>query len=145
MYKQVEEDLRAALKAGRSEEVGVLRLLKSALDNARIDKGEELDEADCLKTLEKEAKQRRESIESYQQAGRTEKAEAEQAELGIIERYLPEAITGAEIDELITDAVAETGATHPGEMSRVMRVLQPRIAGRAKGSQVAERVRQHLS
>lgn len=144
MQQQIDEDLKAALKAGDKREVTVLRALKSAFGNARIEKGEDLDEADYIKVLEKEAKQRRESIESYQNAGQAERAEGEQAELDIIERYLPQALTEAELDKLVADAITEVGATQPGEMGQVMKVLQPKVAGRAEGSTVANKVRQQL-
>ncbi len=144
MYQQIDEDLKTALKAGEKREVTVLRALKSAFGNARIEKGEDLDEADYIKVLEKEAKQRRESIESYQNAGQADRAEGEQVELDLIERYLPQALTDAELDKLVADAIAEVGATQPGEMGQVMKVLQPKVAGRAEGSTVADKVRQQL-
>lgn len=144
MHRQIEEDLRTALKSGKKDEVAVLRMLKSAIDNARIKKGGDLDEADYIKVLEKEAKQRQESIESYESAGHQEKADAERSELAIIERYLPEALSDAELEELIADAIAEVGASQPQEMGSVMKVLQPKIAGRASGAEVAEKVRKQL-
>lgn len=144
MYRQIDDDLKTALKNGDKTEVMVLRALKSAFGNARIDKGEDLDEADYIKVLEKEAKQRRESIESYTSAGQTERAEQEEKELEIIERYLPQALTDAELEKLVLDAIAEVGATHIGDMGSVMKVLQPRIAGRADGGEAAEKVRQQL-
>lgn len=145
MHEYIEEDLRTALKSGNKQEATVLRSLKSAVANARIAKGEDLDEADYIKVLQKEAKQRREAIESYQQADQTEKAQQEQTELAIIERYLPETLSRAELEELVLDAIAEVGATQPGDIGSVMTVLHPRVAGRAEGSEVAEMVRQQLS
>ncbi len=144
MYKQIEEDLRTALKSGNKDEVSVLRTLKSSFNNARIEKGEDLDEADYIKVLEKEAKQRKESIESYESVGQHERAEKERTELAVIERYLPESLSETELEELIVDAIAEVGATNAREMGSVMKVLQPKIAGRADGGEVAEKVRQHL-
>lgn len=144
MYQKIDDDLKTALKSGDKTEVTVLRAIKNAFGNARIEKGEDLDEADYIKVLEKEAKQRRESIESYQSAGQTDRAEQEQAELAIIERYLPEALTEAELEELVADAIAEVGAVYMGDMGNVMSVLQPKVAGRADGSLVAEKVRQQL-
>lgn len=144
MYRQIDDDLKTALKNGDKTEVTVLRGLKSAFGNARIDKGGDLDEADYIKVLEKEAKQRRESIESYTSAGQTERAKQEEKELEIIERYLPQALSDAELEELVLDAIAEVGATHTGDMGDVMKTLQPRIAGRADGGEVAEKVRRQL-
>lgn len=144
MYRQIDDDLKTALKNGDKTEVTVLRGLKSAFGNARIDKGGDLDEVDYIKVLEKEAKQRRESIESYTSAGQTERAKQEEKELEIIERYLPQALSDAELEELVLDAIAEVGATHTGDMGDVMKTLQPRIAGRADGGEVAEKVRRQL-
>lgn len=144
MYKQIEEDLRAALDAGSKEEASTLRMLKSSLINERIAKGEELDDADYIRVLQKEAKQRKESIEGYQSAGRKEQAQKEQDELGIINRYLPEKLTDAELDQLVSDAIAEVGATRVNELGQVMKALQPKIAGRAEGGEAAVKIRQRL-
>lgn len=144
MLIRIDRDITEALKAGRKQEAAVLRMLKSAFHNARIEKGEDLDDADYIKILEKEAKQRQESIESYKAAGREEQAAAEEAELAIIQRYLPERLTEAELEQLVIDTIAELGATQQSELGMVMKALQPKIAGRADGAEAAAMVRSQL-
>ena len=145
MLEQLEADISAALRSSDKRAATTLRMLKSALHNAEISKGETLTEAEVMRVVQKEAKQRKESIESYQAAGRDDRGQEEQLELEIIERYLPEAIDENELTLLVQAAIDEVGAESPADIGAVMKVLQPKIAGRADGGKVAAEVRAKLS
>lgn len=144
MQDKIEQDLNSALKAGDSLTVSVLRLLRSGLTNARIEKGELSDE-DVVKVLQKEAKQRRDSITSYEDGGRQDLADKEKAELEVIARYLPEQMEDAELERLVDEAIARTGATGTADMGKVMGDVNQKVAGRAEGARVAALVRSKLS
>ncbi|MEX0748423.1 MAG: GatB/YqeY domain-containing protein [Candidatus Saccharimonadales bacterium] len=144
MLERLDADIKKALLSGDKSSATTLRSLKSALANARIAKGEDLDEADIMRVLQKEAKQRRESIDSFVAGGRMDQAEAERVELGIIEGYLPDAMPEAELDAVIAQAIADSDATSSTDMGQVMRIVQPQVAGRADGAEVAAKVRAQL-
>jgi uncharacterized protein YqeY len=145
LLEQIDTDLNTALKARDQKLVSTLRLLKNSLKNQRINSGKDLNEADELAILQKEAKQRRESITSFNQAGRTDLVAQEEAELTVIEKYLPTKLSEAELSSLIEEAIAETGASTISDMGKVMGNVSPKIAGRADGAQVANLVKQKLS
>ena len=142
---QIEQDLQAALRAGETATVSLLRLLKSSLKNEQIKQGKELNEAAVMKVLQREAKQRKDSISAYQQAERTDLVEFEQAELKLIENYLPQGMTDAELDELIQSVIQEVGATSAKEMGVVIGAVMQRAGGRADGAAVSQKVRQRLN
>jgi uncharacterized protein YqeY len=145
LLEQIDTDLTNALKARDQKLVSTLRLLKNSLKNQRINSGKDLSEADELVILQKEAKQRRESITSFSQAGRTDLVALEEAELAVIEKYLPTKLSEAELSKLIDDAIAQTGASTISDIGKVMGNVSPKIAGRADGAQVANLVKQKLS
>jgi len=145
LSEKIDADLSSALKAGDHEAVSVLRLLKNSLKNARINSGKELGEAEEVNVLQKEAKQRRESIESFSKANRTDLAAKEKAELEIIQKYLPAGLSEAELNKMVEAAIAEVGAASMADMGKVMGNLSPKIAGRADGGTVANLVKQKLS
>lgn len=145
MLERIEADIKTALQQQDAVTASVLRTLKSELHNAEIERGGELDETAVAAVLQKQAKQRRESIEEYARAGRDDKAEAEQQELAIIERYLPEPLDAAALEQFVRETIAEVGAESPADMGKVMKALQPKIAGRAEGSVVAQAVKDQLS
>ncbi len=127
--------------------LAALRALKSALKNAAIEKGgaeAELTEAESVAVIRKQVKQRLDSIEQYQQAGRSELAAKEQAEIEILERYLPAPLSGTEIAAMVDDAVAETAASSKADMGKVMKILQERAAGRADGKTLSQAVMRRL-
>lgn len=144
MQEQIEKDLNNALKAGDSQVVSVLRLVRSSLANARIEKGE-LSDQDVVKVLQKEAKQRRDSIKSYEDGNRHDLATKEKAELEIIERYLPKQLSDEELEAIVDRAISETGASSPADIGKVMGVVAPKVAGQADGGRVAGLVRSKLS
>ncbi len=139
-------DLTAAMKAKETERVGVLRMVKAALMNRFIEKGGELTDEEAAKTLQSLVKQRRDSIEQYEKAGRTELAAKEAAEIAVIEVYLPKAATPEELNAAVDKAVAETGASSMKEMGAVMKAALASLAGKsADGKMVSEAVKAKLS
>ncbi len=145
LQTDIESAMRAAMKAGDAVRVSTLRLAMAAAHNRQIELGHELTDAEVIEVLDRQVKQRRESIELYRQGGRPELADAEEAELAILREFLPEPLTDAELERLARDAVAATGASGPGDMGRVMGVLVPQTKGRADGKAVSDLVRRLLS
>jgi len=139
--EKIEEDLKSAMKASLGLRVSVLRLIKSALKNRQIEKQSPLSEEEEIAVLSTLSKQRRESIEQYRKAGREDLAKKEEDELSIIQSYMPEQLSPDKIDALIKEAIEECGAKGLSDMGRVMKVLMPKVKGRADGKAVSERVK----
>ncbi|MBX3280985.1 MAG: GatB/YqeY domain-containing protein [Acidobacteria bacterium] len=138
-------DLTAAMKAKEAERVGVLRMVKASLMNRFIEKGGELTDDEVTKALQSLVKQRRDSIEQYEKAGRPELAAKEAGEIAVIEIYLPKAATQDEINAAVEAAVAETGASSMKEMGAVMKAAMANLAGKtADGKLVSEAVKAKL-
>lgn len=137
--------LKDAMKNRDSARRDVIRLLTSAIKQVEVDERRELSSEEELDILQKEAKKRRESIEELEKAGRTEQAEQEKFELGIIEEFLPRQLTREEIEVMVREAIRETGAETPKDMGKVMGVLSPKTKGRADGKLVSTIVRELLS
>ncbi len=138
-------DLTAAMKAKDANKLSVLRMVKANLMNRKIEKGSELTDEEITKALQSLVKQRRDSIEQYTNAGRTELADKEQTELVIIEEYLPQAASKEEIEQAVSDAISETGASSIKEMGAVMKAAQAKLAGKsADGKMVSETVKAKL-
>lgn len=123
----------------------IMRLLMAALDNARIEAGHDLSDDEAVTTLQREAKQRRDSVEEYRKGDREDLAQAEQEELDVIAVFLPEALSDEEVVAFVREAIAEVGAEGPGDVGKVMRPLMERVAGRADGRRVNELVREQLA
>ncbi len=139
-------DLTAAMKAKDAGRLSTLRMVKANLMNRQIEKGGELTDEEVTKALQSLVKQRRDSVEQYEKAGRTELAAVEMAEIGVIEAYLPRAATPDEIDAAVTDAIAETGASSIKDMGSVMKAATARLAGRSvDGKALSEAVRSRLN
>src|SRR5687768_12676302 len=142
---QIVADLTAAMKAKEADRLSTLRMVKANLMNRQIEKGGELTDDEVTKALQSLVKQRRDSVESYEKAGRSELAARETAEIAVIEGYLPRAATVEEIDAAVTAAVAETGAASIKDMGMVMKAAMARLEGRsADGRAVSEAVRTKL-
>lgn len=124
------EDIKAAMKAQDKVRLGTLRLLSSAIKQQEIDNRVELDDAGILAVIEKAIKQRRESIKQYEAANRPELAAGEQAEIEVLQVYLPEPLSDAELQTLIANAISETGAAGMKDMGKVMTHLKPQVQGR---------------
>ena len=136
--------MKTAMKAREKERTQTLRMLISSLNNAKIELGEELDEDDVVDVLSTEAKKRREAAESYREGDRDELADKEEAELEVIEEYLPKQLTDEEAAELVDEVIAATGAESKAEMGKVMGSIMPRIKGRYQGSKIKNIVLERL-
>jgi uncharacterized protein len=143
---QIIADMNASMKAKDAARTSTLRMLKAAIMNRQIEKGGELTEDELSKLLRSQVKQRRDSIEQYQKAGRQELVDKESAEVAVIESYLPQAASAKEIDQAVAAAVAETGATSMKEMGALMKAVMTRLEGRnADGRAVSEAVKRKLN
>lgn len=139
ILEQVQEDVKTAMKAGEKERVGQLRMLVNALQaEEKEGKGDE------VAALQRERKRRLDAAEALKEGARTEQAEAEEAEAKLIEGYLPEQLSDEELSELVASAVEEAGATEPKDMGGVMKVLMPKVGGRADGKRVSAAVKEKL-
>jgi uncharacterized protein YqeY len=143
LLDQVKADTNAAMKAGERERVAALRLVSNELQKAH--KEASGSEADEVAVLQRERKRRLEAAEAYREAARQDLAEGEEREAAIIEAYLPEQLSDEELHAIVGDAVAETGASSPNEMGRVMSVVMPRVQGRADGKRVSALVKEKLT
>jgi uncharacterized protein YqeY len=144
LKERLQADMKAAMKAGEKERLGVIRLIMAAVKQREVDERIQLDDGQITAVLDKMVKQRRESINQYQAAGRTDLAAVESAEIDIIQTYLPQALSEAEIDALIRDAITETGAAGVSGMGKVMAMLKPKMQGRADMAAVSARVKSLL-
>jgi uncharacterized protein YqeY len=146
LKERIVADLTAAMKAKEAARTSVLRMMKASVMNREIEKGGALSEEELTKALQSLVKQRRDSIEQYEKAGRQELAEKERAEIEVIEDYLPQSATREEIESAVGAAIAETNATSMREMGAVMKATQARLAGKsADGRIVSEIVKARLS
>jgi uncharacterized protein YqeY len=141
----IRDDMTAAWRAGETRRRDILRLLIAALHNARIAAGHELSDEEATQALQREAKQRRDSIEQYRAGARDDLVQSEQEELDVISSYLPAELTDDELTSLTRDVIAEVGATSPADLGKVMGPLMKRIAGRADGGRVNALVRELLA
>ena len=139
LEETLESDLQQAMKSKDADKVGVLRMVKAALINYKIDKKKEsLGDEDMLEILQKQAKQRRESIESFEKAGRKDLADKEKKEVAILQVYLPKQLSEEEIKALAKDIITKTGAKTKADTGRVMKDLMPLVKGKADGKRVNE-------
>lgn len=139
-------DLTAAMKEKNADKLSTLRMVKANLMNRQIDKGGDLTDEEIVKALQSLVKQRRDSVEQYEKAGRTELAEKEKTEIAVIEDYLPQGATQSEIDAAVSAAIAETGASSMKDMGSVMKATMANLAGKtADGKMVSEAVKAKLS
>jgi uncharacterized protein YqeY len=140
VLEQVQSDVTAAMKAGDRERVGALRLIVSELQKAEKDGA-----GDEVEVLQRERKRRLESATAYRDAGRDDLASAEETEAELIGGYLPEQISDEELEAIVGDALAESGATSPKEMGQVMALVMPKVKGRADGKRVSGAVKEKLT
>ena len=143
--EKIDEEMVLAAKAKDKIRLSALRMLKSGLHNREIDLKRELGEAEFLQLLSSMVKQRKDSIEQFAKGGRTDLVEKEEAELKVIEEFLPAQLSEAELDATIAEAVREVGAEGVRDMGKVMKVLMPKLTGRADGKAVGEKVKARLS
>ncbi len=144
LREKIAEEMRAAMKAREQARVAALRMLMTAVKNTEVEKLHELSDDEVLDVIAREAKRRRESIDAFEKAGRSDLVEKETAELHVLEAYLPDKLSDAELAALVEQAVAETGASSPKQMGEVMKALMPKVRGRADGAQVSALVKAKL-
>ena len=148
IQERIDSDLKEAMRAKDTTKLGVLRMLKSALKYAAIAKSDaeaELSDAEAAQVIRKQAKQRQDSIESFEKGGRAELAQKEQKELLILNGYLPRAMTADEVEQTVREAIAEVGATSKAQMGAVMKAVQTKVAGRVDGKTLSQEVSRQLS
>ncbi|HEX3230410.1 MAG TPA: GatB/YqeY domain-containing protein [Pyrinomonadaceae bacterium] len=139
-------DMTAAMKAQDAARTSTLRMVKAAIMNREKDGGGAITDEDVLKLLRSQVKQRRDSVEQYQKAGRAELADKEIAEIAVIETYLPQAASEAEIEQAVSEAIAETGASSMKDMGAVMKAVMPKLTGKnADGRTVSDTVKKKLA
>ena len=137
--------MKSSMKSGDKSRLGVIRLMLSAIKQVEVDERIELDDNRITAVLDKMAKQRRESITQFDKAGRDDLSEIEQSELEIIQEFLPEALSEAEINDLVEQSIAATGAASIKDMGKVMGMLKPQLQGRADMGQVSQLIKSRLS
>jgi len=148
LQQRVDSDLKEAMRAKEATKLGVLRMLKSALKYAAIAKSDaeaELSEAEAVQVIRKQAKQRQDSIESFEKGGRAELADKEKEELAILNAYLPQGMSPDELTKVVRETIAEVGATSKAQMGAIMKALQPKVGGRADGKMLSAEVQKQLS
>lgn len=145
LKERITEDMKSAMRAKDTLRLGTIRLLLAAMKQREVDERIELDDAAITGIIEKLIKQRRDSISQFQTAGRQDLVDGEQAELAILQAYLPEPLSAAEIDAAVSAAVAESGASSVKDMGKVMALLKTRLAGRADMGQVSALIKAKLA
>jgi hypothetical protein len=145
LKETLQQDMKAAMRAADKRCLGVIRLINAAIKQREVDERIDLDDSQVIVVLDKMAKQRRESIEQYEKAGREDLAEQEHFELEVLKTYLPEQLDEAEIDAMIAEAIAATGAQSVKDMGKVMGQLKARLAGRADMGAVSGKIKARLS
>jgi uncharacterized protein YqeY len=142
---QLNEDIKTAMKARDQDKLGALRLMLSAVKQREVDERITLDDAGVIAVVEKMIKQRRESIAQFEKAARQELADREKAEIAVLEAYLPKQLSQAEVEAVIAEAIASTGAKGAADMGKVMGVVKPRLAGKADMGKVSALVKAKLA
>ena len=141
---QINQDMKAAMRSRDEARLSAIRMLWAAIQRREVDERIQLDDAQVIAVIEKLVKQGRESIEQYMKGGRPELADKESGEIAVFQAYLPQQLSEAEIDKLVTEAVAATGASSVKDMGKVMGVLKPKLQGRADMGQVGSKVKNKL-
>jgi uncharacterized protein len=145
LKQQLQSDMKASMKSADKPRLAVIRLMLSAIKQIEVDERIELDDARVIAVLDKMVKQRRESISQFEKAGRDDLIAIEQTELELIQQYLPAALSEAEVTQMISDAIAQTGASEMKQMGQVMGILKPQLTGRADMGQVSQQIKKMLS
>ncbi len=145
LREKITEDMKAAMRAKDSARLSAIRLLQAAIKQKEVDERVTVDDSATLAIIEKQIKQRKDSIEQFEKAGRTDLADKERAELNLLAAYLPSQMSGEELLAAIDAAIAELGATGPQAIGKLMALLKPRLAGRADMGAVSALVKQRLA
>jgi len=142
---QLTDDMKTAMKSGDKERLGVIRLINAAIKQREVDERIQLDDTQVLSVLEKMLKQRRDSVSQFQAAGRTDLADKETFEIGVIQSYMPAQLGAAEVDAIIAATIAEAGATGPKDMGKVMGLVRPKVAGKTDMGKLSEAIKANLA
>ena len=145
LKQQITEDMKTAMRSGDKHRLGVIRLMLAAIKQREVDERIELDDVQVLATLEKMLKQRRDSVSQFDAAGRGDLSAIERAEMVVIEAYLPSKLDETEIDALVTAAIAETGASSPRDMGKVVAAVKEKAAGRADMAVASGKIKARLA
>lgn len=145
LREQISNDLKEAMRAGDAGKRDAIRLLTAALKQKEVDERKTLADADVVAIIDKMIKQRRDSIAQFEKGGRQDLADKEKFELGVLQAYMPQALSEAEIADIVAAAIAESGARGAADMGKVMAVLKPKLAGRADMSKVSGLVKARLA
>lgn len=148
LQSQIDSEIKDAMRARDTAKLGTLRMLKSALMNAAIEKGgagTELDDAEATAVIRKEVKKRQDSVEGFEKGGRPELVEKERAEIEVLNTYLPKALSAGEVEALVREAISEAGATSRQQMGAVMKIANAKAAGRVDGKTLSGEVQKQLS
>ena len=145
LKERITEDMKAAMRAKETERLGAIRMLTAAIKQKEVDERVELDDAGVVGIVDKLLKQRKDSIDAFQKAGRQDLADKEQAEVGVLQAYLPARLSADEINAEVKAIVAELGAKGPGDMGKVMGAVKQRLAGKADMGQVSAAVKAALA
>jgi uncharacterized protein YqeY len=144
LKERITDDVKAAMRSGEKERLGVIRMITAAIKQREVDERITLDDAQVLSVLEKMIKQRKESLEAFKAGNRQDLADKESSEITLLQGYLPSQLSGAEIDALIAEAVAATGATSIKDMGKVMGIIKGKAAGRADMGAVGAKIKAKL-
>lgn len=145
LKQQIQEDMKTALRAHDKQRLGVVRLILAAIKQVEVDERVAVDDARIIQILNKMLKQRRDSITQYDQAKRVDLADQERLEVKIIETYLPEPLSEADIDRIVSETITKVGATSIKEMGKVMAALKDQLQGRADMTQISAKIKAHLT
>jgi len=145
LKEKITEDMKTAMRAKDAPRLGAIRLLLSAMKQREVDERIELSDADIVAIIDKMLKQRRDSIEQFEKGSRADLANAEKFEVSVLNAYMPQALSAAEVDAAIAAAIAESGAKAPSDMGKVMAILKPKLAGRADMGKVSGQVKAKLT
>ncbi len=145
LYTQIKNSVKEAMRSKNKERLSTLRLIQAEFKRIEVDERIELDDARILVVLDKMCKQRRDSISQFKDAGRDDLAEQEQKEVAVITEFLPAALSEDEIDTIVTEAIAESGAASPQDMGKVMALVKPKVQGRGDMGLVSKLVKSKLS
>ncbi|BAV32500.1 aspartyl-tRNA amidotransferase subunit B [Sulfuricaulis limicola] len=144
LKEKIKDDIKQAMRDKNESRLGTLRMLSAAIQRREVDERIQLDDVQVIAVIEKLVKQGRESIEQYVKGGRQELADKESGEIAVFQAYLPQQLSEAEIDQLVAEAIAATGASSIKDMGKVMGVLKPKLQGRADMGQVGGKIKARL-
>lgn len=144
LRERITEDMKTAMRAKDTPRLGAIRLLQAAIKQREVDERIELDDAQVVAVIEKMLKQRRDSISQYEAANRNDLADVEKFEVSVLQAYMPQALSDAEVEQMVVDAIAASGAAGVKDMGKVMAVVKPQVAGRADMGKVSALIKAKL-